>query len=56
MTSSNVLIRLGGTFDFDNRKEELEEVVRELEQPNVWDDAERAQKLGQDRVRLEKIV
>ncbi len=56
MTSKSVLCRLGGIFDFDNRKEELEEVVRELEQPNVWDDPERAQKLGQDRVRLEKIV
>lgn len=56
MTSSNVLYRLGGSFDYDERKEELEEVVRELEQPDVWDDAERAQKLGQDRVRLEKIV
>ena len=56
MTSSNVLCRLGGIFDFDNRKEELDEVVRELEQPNVWDDAERAQKLGQERARLEKIV
>ena len=56
MTSSNALCRLGGIFDFDNRKEELDEVVRELEQPNVWDDAERAQKLGQERARLEKIV
>jgi len=34
----------------------LEEVCRELEQPNVWDEPERAQKLGQERVRLEKIV
>ncbi len=52
----NVLIHLGGTFDFDRRKEELEEVNRELEQPNVWDDPENAQKLGQERSRLEKIV
>ena len=52
----NVLIHLGGIFDFDRRKEELEEVNRELEQPNVWDDPENAQKLGQERSRLEKIV
>ena len=52
----NVLIHLGGIFDFDRRKEELEEVNRELEQPNVWDDPENAQKLGQERARLEKIV
>ncbi len=47
---------LGGTFDFDVRKEELDEINRELEQPDVWNDQERAQKLGQDRARLEAIV
>ena len=47
---------LGGIFDFDRRKEELEEVNRELEQPGVWDDPDAAQKLGQERSRLEKIV
>ena len=52
----NVLWRSGGTFDFDLRKEELDEVNRELEQPGVWDDPENAQKLGKERSRLEKIV
>jgi peptide chain release factor 2 len=52
----NVHLRSGGIFDFDLRKEELEEVNRELEQPGVWDDPENAQKLGQERSRLEKIV
>jgi len=52
----NVPIHLGGIFDFDRRQEELEEVNRELEQPGVWDDPENAQKLGQERSRLEKIV
>lgn len=47
---------LGGIFDFDSRKEELDEVSRELEQPDVWSDQERAQKLGQERARLEAIV
>ena len=47
---------LGGIFDFDLRKEELDEVNRELEQPGVWDDPENAQKLGKERSRLEKIV
>ena len=51
-----MLKRLGGIFDFDRRKEELEEVNRELEQPGVWDDPEAAQKLGKERSRLEKIV
>jgi len=52
----NVPIHLGGIFDFDLRKDELEEVNRELEQPGVWDNPENAQKLGQERSRLEKIV
>ncbi|MDH5711395.1 MAG: peptide chain release factor 2 [Gammaproteobacteria bacterium] len=47
---------LRGYLDFEHRKEDLEEVVRELEQSNVWDNPERAQQLGQDRARLEKIV
>ncbi|VAW70541.1 Peptide chain release factor 2 @ programmed frameshift-containing [hydrothermal vent metagenome] len=46
----------GGIFDFDSKKQELEEVNRELEQPNVWNDPQRAQQLGQDRSRLEAIV
>ena len=56
MTCVSVLHRSGGIFDFDTRKEELEEVIRELEQPDVWNDPEHAQKLGQERARLEKIV
>ena len=56
MTCVNVQIHSGGIFDFDRRKEELEEVNRELEQPGIWDDPENAQKLGQERSRLENIV
>jgi peptide chain release factor 2 len=32
------------------------EVVRELEQPNIWDKPERAQELGRERARLEQVV
>lgn len=46
----------GGIFDFDEKSERLIEVTRELESPAVWDDPERAQKLGQERASLEKIV
>jgi len=56
MTCVNVLMHLGGIFDFDRRKDELDEVNRELEQPGIWDNPENAQKLGQERSRLEKIV
>jgi peptide chain release factor 2 len=34
----------------------LQEVVRELEQPKVWDDPNRAQELGKERAKLEQIV
>lgn len=49
-------MRSGGIFDFDAKKETLEEISRELEQPDVWNDQQRAQQLGQDRARLEAIV
>ena len=49
-------MHLGGIFDYDNKAEQLIEVKRELEQPDVWNEPERAQKLGQERVVLEKIV
>ncbi|MDH5735958.1 MAG: peptide chain release factor 2, partial [Gammaproteobacteria bacterium] len=47
---------LRGYLDFDTKKEQLAEIQRELEQPDVWNNPERAQKLGQDRARLEEIV
>jgi len=46
----------GGIFDLDARNERLTEVVRELEQPDIWDNPERAQELGRERVRLEEVV
>ena len=46
----------GGIFDYDVKAEQLVEVTRELESPAVWDNPERAQKLGQERVTLERIV
>ncbi|HCO00726.1 MAG TPA: peptide chain release factor 2, partial [Methylophaga sp.] len=46
----------GGIFDFDTKAERLVEVTRELEDPNVWNDPENAQKLGQERSSLERIV
>ena len=41
---------LRGTFDYDAKKERLEEVNAELEQPDVWNEPERAQALGKERV------
>jgi len=47
---------LGGIFDYDIKAEQLVEVTRELESADVWNNPERAQKLGQERASLEKIV
>src|SRR5690554_6167958 len=47
---------LGGIFDFDTRKERLVEVERELEDPTVWNNPERAQELGRERSSLSDIV
>ena len=46
----------GGIFDYDAKKERLEEVNAELEQPDVWNEPERAQALGKERSALEAIV
>ena len=46
----------GGIFDFDIRQERLTEVERELQVPTVWNNPERAQELGRERVQLKQIV
>ncbi|MGI9225679.1 MAG: peptide chain release factor 2 [Woeseiaceae bacterium] len=43
-------------LDYDSKAERLTEVRRELEQPDVWNEPERAQALGQERARLEQVV
>jgi len=55
-TSKAASSRLGGIFDYATKRERLEEVSRELESPNVWDDPPRAQELGRERARLDTIV
>ncbi|MCK4865259.1 MAG: peptide chain release factor 2 [Gammaproteobacteria bacterium] len=47
---------LRGYLDYEAKQEQLAEVIRELEEPTVWDNPERAQELGRERVTLEKIV
>lgn len=47
---------LGGIFDYEVKKERLEEVIRELEEPLVWSEPERAQALGRERSQLEGVV
>lgn len=47
---------LGGIFDFDGKVERLEEVNAELEQPTIWNEPDKAQALGKERVSLEAVV
>ena len=47
---------LGGIFDYDIKSERLVEVLRELEDPKIWDNPEQAQALGKERGLLEAIV
>ncbi|MCW4152503.1 peptide chain release factor 2 [Halomonas sp. 18H] len=47
---------LRGYLDYAEKKERLEEVTRELEDPNVWSDPDHAQKLGKERATLEMVV
>jgi peptide chain release factor 2 len=54
--SPDVCTHSGGFFDYDAKVERLEEVNRELENPDVWNDSGRAQALGRERSLLAKTV
>ncbi|WP_139232986.1 peptide chain release factor 2 [Halomonas korlensis] len=47
---------LRGYLDYAEKKDRLEEVTRELEAPDVWNDPDHAQKLGKERAALETVV
>lgn len=51
-----MVTRSGGIFDFDTKSERLIEVLRELENPKIWDNPEQAQELGKERGQLETVV
>ena len=46
----------GGIFDYETKVENLEAVSRELEDPEVWNNPEKAQELGKLRSQLEAVV
>ena len=56
MEQMSVQKRLGGTFDYDLKSERLTEVKRELENPDIWNNVEKAQALGKEKASLEGIV
>jgi peptide chain release factor 2 len=46
----------GGIFDYDQKREQLEEVMLELEDPDVWSNPTHAQQLGKEKTSLEAVV
>lgn len=49
-------MKFGGIFDVDHKRDRLQEVQQELEDPAIWNNPEKAQSLGKERVQLEAIV
>ena len=56
MICKHAQLASGGIFDYENKSERLDEVSRELEAPDIWNDPELAQKLGKERASLEIVV
>jgi peptide chain release factor 2 len=46
----------GGIFDFDQKKIRLSEVVKLAEDPDIWNEPQRAQDLGKEKKALEGVV
>jgi len=49
-------MRCGGHFDVPSKEEELTELNARIEDPTLWDNPEQAQKLMQERTRLERVL
>src|SRR5262245_65896597 len=55
-TSREELTNSGGFFDVPARRDELNKIEQQASAPDFWNDQEAAQKLLQDRSRLEKKI
>lgn len=51
-----VLMISGGIFDYDGKKQKLEEVSLLLEDPDIWNDVSQAQSIGKEKKSLENVV
>ncbi len=51
-----MLKNYGGIFDYDAKASRLEEIIGLLEDPKIWDNAEKAQALSRERKTLESVV
>ena len=50
------LMLCGGHFDVDAKEEDLRELNARIEDPSLWDDQNEAQRLMQERARVEKVL
>lgn len=46
----------GGTFDYQSKRLKLDQVNKELEDPNIWNDQQKMQDLNRQKKQLELIV
>ena len=44
-------MNFGGIFDYDEKERRLEEVNREIEDPDIWNDPDRAQEISKEKKR-----
>lgn len=49
-------MHFGGIFDFESKSQRLQEVNGLLEDPKIWDDNAKSQKLGKEKRELELVV
>jgi peptide chain release factor 2 len=56
LTSPKERHSFGGFFDFDEKADRLAEVDRLIEDPDIWQDPQRAQDLGREKKSLESVV
>jgi peptide chain release factor 2 len=49
-------VSCGGIFDYEGRKEKLEELEAQAADPDFWNDAEKAQALTKEQALLKKVV
>ena len=47
---------LGGIFDFDAKRKRLEEINTILQDPEIWSNQEKSQKLGKEKASSEKLI
>ncbi len=46
----------GGIFDYPAKSERLQELELELQNPTIWNDPEKAQRVGKERAQLQHVV